>query len=580
MRKNLFTFLSLLLVLSLLAACGSGAAASVQESADASAVESVEEPAEAPAPEPEPEPEPEAISAAEPDSAVEAEAPEEPEELPELELPLTTNGESFKMMLNFPGFLSNFLSSYSEQSCFLKAMEDTGVHIDFQEFSMENMSTQMSLIAASGDYPDYIFDVNMYYAGGSVKALSDEFIMDIADLAEEYAPHYMAVVNSDQAHRNAAYDDEGHMAGFQGYNNIVFSRNGPIIRQDWLDDLNLETPVTVSDWHEVLTAFKDAYGLQDALFMGSTGQDEYHICGAFGSAGIMGMYHKDGVVYSGYNDEGFHEYLKTMAQWYSEGIIGSDFLSRSSNLMDSGVEQAAISGLTGIFFSPANTIEEYTASARSAGDANCQFAALASPTSDDGETDHFGPYQSYTGDHCVSISTTCENPELAVQFLNYFFTPQGQMLVSYGIEGEAYELDADGNPQYTDLILNNQEGIPMLQFCLVKYTLTDMPSVIAADRSWFTYTQDQIDAQLDVWLNSEDGTWTIPPVTLTTEESEAYYGVESDIQTYVEECTVKFIIGDMDINTQWEEYTAQLDTMGIEDGIEIYQAALDRYMAR
>lgn len=578
--KKRINLIALLLVFAMLAACGSTAASSVMSSAPAEE-STAAAPEEAPAPEqesPAEEPAPEA-SAAEASIAEEAVEPE-PVELPAVELPLTTEDVTYTMMMNFPGYLSSFLGSYANHTGFIKAQEDTGITLEFLEISMENMSTQMSLIAASGDYPDLIFNVGQYYAGGAVKALSDEFIMDLADLAEEYAPHYMAVVNSDESHRKSAYDDDGNMAAVQGYINMISARNGAIIRQDWLDELGLATPVTVSDWYDVLTAFKSNYEIPDALFMTASGQDAYHICGAFGSAGIMGMYQVDGTVYSGYNDDGFREYLTTMAKWYAEGLIGSDFLSRSDQLMDSGVEEAAINGQTGIFFSPANVIEDYKNSANSIGDTSCDFAPLASPTSDDGEVDHFGDYRSYAGMNTVSLSTTCIEPELAMQFLNYFYTDEGQMLVNYGIEGEAYELDAEGNPQYTDLILNNQEGIPMVQFCLVKYTVTDMPSIAVENRNWFSYTEEQTQAMTDIWFNSQDGTYTMPPVSLTTDETEEISGIEIDIETYVEECTVKFIIGDMDIETQWEEYTSKLAEMGIDTCVEVYQAALERFNNR
>ncbi len=72
----------------------------------------------------------------------------------------------------------------------------------------------------------------------------------------------------------------------------------------------------------------------------------------------------------------------------------------------------------------------------------------------------------------------------------------------------------------------------------------------------------------------------MPSVTLTTEESETCTGMASDIETYVEECAVKFIIGDMDIETQWDEYLEKLDAMKIDDCIAIYQDALDRYNSR
>lgn len=575
--KTSIRLLALLLVLTLLSACGTTVASSAETSAPTP--ESVQA-ASAPADQASAQEAPEAPAPEEQDSVLEEPSLAEPESLAPVTLPLTTEDITYTLMMNFPGYLSSFLGSYANHTGFIKVQEDTGITLDFLEISMENMSTQMSLMAASGDFPDMIFNVGQYYAGGAVKALSDEFIMDLSDLAEEYAPHYMAVVNSDESHRKSAYDDDGNMAAIQGYKNMISAGNGAIIRQDWLDALDLDTPVTVSDWYDVLTAFKNAYDLPDALFLTSSGQDAYHICGAFGSAGIQGMYQKEGTVYSGYNDEGFRNYLTTMAKWYQEGLVGSDFLSRSDQLMDSGVEEAAINGQTGIFFSPANVIEDYKASAISIGDTGCVFAPLASPTSDDGEVDHFGDYRSYTGMNTVSLSTTCPQPELATQFLNYFFTDEGQLLVNYGIEGEAYELDGNGLPQYTDLILNNQEGIPMVQFCLVKYTVTDMPSIAVEDRNWFSYTQEQKDAMTDIWFNSQDGTYTMPPVSLTTDETEEISGIEIDIETYVEECTVKFIIGDMDIETQWDEYTQKLSDMGLDTCVAVYQDALTRFNNR
>ena len=40
---------------------------------------------------------------------------------------------------------------------------------------------------------------------------------------------------------------------------------GPLIRQDWLDELGLETPETYDELHDVLTAFKDQKGADAAL---------------------------------------------------------------------------------------------------------------------------------------------------------------------------------------------------------------------------------------------------------------------------------------------------------------------------
>jgi len=39
----------------------------------------------------------------------------------------------------------------------------------------------------------------------------------------------------------------------------------------------------------------------------------------------------------------------------------------------------------------------------------------------------------------------------------------------------------------------------------------------------------------------------------------------------------KFITGIADIETGWDEYCATLEKMGVQDVIEVYQAAYDRF---
>ncbi len=53
----------------------------------------------------------------------------------------------------------------------------------------------------------------------------------------------------------------------------------------------------------------------------------------------------------------------------------------------------------------------------------------------------------------------------------------------------------------------------------------------------------------------------------------------SDYESYALECRDKFIIGDMDLETQYEQYENDVRTMGLERALEIKQDAYDRYMA-
>ena len=41
-----------------------------------------------------------------------------------------------------------------------------------------------------------------------------------------------------------------------------------------------------------------------------------------------------------------------------------------------------------------------------------------------------------------------------------------------------------------------------------------------------------------------------------------------------------FITGQKDIEAEWDTYLKTLDDMGLQEVIDVYQAALDRYNAR
>lgn len=567
--------LSILLVLAMLLAF---TACQKAETAPAEPETEVSAPAEAPEAET-------AAPAEEPEAEAAEEPQEEPAEEPQeeapaeaepyvYELPLTTDDITYSIYLNFPPYLGSYIESFSQQSCYIEWQERTGIKLEFYEASDRSaMSTQISLMAASGDFYDLISNMGGYYSGGLVKAISDEIILDLADLCEEYAPCYMSVVNTDEAHRKSVYDDDGQMGAIVTFNNILENGNGAIIRQDWLDDLGLSTPETLGDWHDVLTAFKSNYDISDPLFLVASGQNGTNLAGCFGTAGMSNLYHEDGVVKSGLLDDGFKEYLQMMNQWYNEGLVNNDFFSRSDELRDSGVEPAVLNGQCGIYYSPANTIADYV---NQNVDPNAKLVALAEPTADDGTTNEFNTYPSYVGMNSMSISATCPQPELAVQFLDYLYSEEGQLLCNYGIEGEAFEYDENGEAQWTDLVVNNPE-IPMVPFCRNLYTLLDMPSLYVLERTWASYNQEQIDALLTTWNYGYSK--SLPALSLTTEENEIYNGYITDIDTYVEEQVVKFIIGEVSFD-QWETFTSTVEQMHIQDCIDVYQTAFDRYNSR
>ena len=67
--------------------------------------------------------------------------------------------------------------------------------------------------------------------------------------------------------------------------------------------------------------------------------------------------------------------------------------------------------------------------------------------------------------------------------------------------------------------------------------------------------------------------------TLSLAEAEIETQYMTDIETAADEWILGFIVGNRDIETQWDEYISILESLHIQDVIDCYQSALDRYYA-
>lgn len=48
----------------------------------------------------------------------------------------------------------------------------------------------------------------------------------------------------------------------------------------------------------------------------------------------------------------------------------------------------------------------------------------------------------------IAITSSCKNPELAIEWCDYWYGEEGYYLLNFGVEGESYDM-VDGKPVYT-----------------------------------------------------------------------------------------------------------------------------------
>ncbi len=274
-------------------------------------------------------------------------------------------------------------------------------------------------------------------------------------------------------------------------------------------------------------------------------------------------------------EDGYREYLQTMHKWMSEGLIDVDL----ATLTNDQVSAKITNGSAGASFGWCGSSLGTWTSAGRATEEDFTLVSAPYPTVEKGDKPEFGQKDNdFVNMGCAVITTSCENVELAARLLDYAYSDEGHMLFNFGIEGTSYTME-NGEPVYTDLILNNPDL--SITHAMSGYIRANYNGPFVQDEAYADqyYVLDEQKEALAVWSDTNADKHIIPPVTPTVEESKEQAQIMNEINTYRDEMTLKFILGNKSFD-EWDDYVETIREMNLDRVLEIQNAALERYQAR
>lgn len=447
---------------------------------------------------------------------------------------------------------------------FYPALEEmTNVHMDFTAVGVDAAQEQFNLLVAGGDYPDLWYNCWDFYPGGGQMALEDEVWMDLAPYMDQL-PNYSAALDSDPDYMKYAMLETGAIPQFYAIYTNTYARAGKVIRGDWLDALNLEVPDTNEKLYETAKAFKAEYGIADFMDGTNDPDDEFW---------SLDFYVMDGIVKYGYMEEDMTiPQLKNKAKWYDEGLVSQETIIGSRTR-----EETFSMVFNGEIGSWEAELDMFFTFNNNAKDPNFRMEPL--PLIKNSEGIAYGSVQDNPIGNSITVSTTTDQLDLILDYFDYWYTDEIVMMANWGVEGETYNLDENGQPVYTDMVLNYEEGINL---AMMVYCIDYGPTIIDYTRNQSGYDDAQ-KAALALWSDFEDDPYRYPDwvkKSMTSEEGEVIGTYLTDVETYVDETVPKIVFGEYDIDTFYPEFKATLVELGIEKILEVYQAVYDRGMAR
>lgn len=572
MKKKLL--LSLLLVLALLLGVLGGCGTPTSEVSASEAEVSVEAPSAAP--------EPTAAPASAEESAAEASVAEEPEVLGPEAYYASEELTEISLMFQFPAFFQGFFPEGWGGSDWWKVFgEKTNTQWNLQEVSNLAWQENVNLLCASGDLPDTVCNLGSVYNGGIAAAMRDEQVVDISGLVEEYAPHYFEKLSADEYTLKCAMTDDGAMGNMYPMLEEPFPvTSGLWIRQDWLDELNMEIPTTPDALYDTLVAFRDTFGATTGFYQqirANTNQAAVEAEGIWNAFGRPNFYLDEaGTIQYGPMQDYFYDYIGFLQKLAQEGLfLTSDMTDQRSN-------ELFATGSIGLEGDSPDNVESYIILLSEEEQQKCKLVPMAAL----GEPTEFAPNTTYISSDAggmISISGNCQKPEVVLKALDYLFTDEGFILSSFGIEGEGFTYNDAGEPELTELVLNNPDGIPA-RAAMGYFMNPGIPGLIDYTRGQVVWDDVQ-KSSIEIWNSAYTGdsmTVAIDSLTLTAEEQDAISVNLSDMITYANEWINGVIFsGNALTDASIEEFQKTMkDTMHVEDILKVYNDAYERFENR
>lgn len=456
-----------------------------------------------------------------------------------------------------------------------KIEEATGVNITFKLMTKE----EYNYMLASGKYPDVM--VAYLYNGEVLDLFNRGVVIDVSELVEKESTYLKAIYEENPDIYREAQTNDGKLIYFPSLNPMKsdedfyrLAYSGLIIRQDWLDKLGLKVPTDIEEWHRVLTAFKNedpnGNGIADEIPFDDL---RYSIFGAaFGVFEGISLNRENQVIYGPMEDE-YKEFLTTMNQWYEEGLIGQSAVTGSSKWSDANI----INDISGAFYGLDNAWRVYLPSLLET-NGEAMLTAVPIPKAEDGESyASMANLKTHIRNQVTVITSACRNPEAAMRIIDYMYSEEGSDYLTWGIEGETYQVGANGSkyllPGALEIAEDGYINLHHVAIGHIAFPKYDGETVVLQ-----TYPEEQLVAE-KVWANCNTSLIYPPNILFSVKDRQKVNELLTDIGKYVEEMRMAYVTGEESLDT-FDEFRATLVEMGIEEVIEIYSKNYKKYLEK
>lgn len=465
--------------------------------------------------------------------------------------------------------------------------EKTGIKIEW-DLVTGDVRQAINLQIASDDYSDIFLGFS--FARSEQAAYYDQGVfIDMTDLVEEHGYYIKKMFEDDPTIEPKVRHTENKILGLPSIAGDAATETTykMWVYKPWLDKLGAEVPQTTEEFYQLLKRFKtedpNGNGIADEIPLagrnsrgGHSGIDTY-IMNSFLTWSTYGFAIDENgdAVFAPIQDEA-REGIRYLRKLYKEGLIHPDsFVMDRARITAMGENEIPILGCA-----PAMTSAHFTVGGSPSGRMN-EYVALP-PLEGPGGFRQALAGNGDPGCTSFSITSSCENPAAAIKWADWFYSEEGY-LKSKAQSGfrraKDGEVGFDGAPAKfaLDTVETTEQGDVQNKNWLSKalsywpkansVSLQDnTKDAIRKKNAYDAYLLYQPYSRFDAIIND----FPVP-----TDVAEEYLEFRANMKAEIDSGFVSFIIGEKDIETEWDAYVSKFYDLGLERYTEIVQDYLD-----
>lgn len=442
-----------------------------------------------------------------------------------------------------------FRNGNEAQVPYFQELQDiTGYPLELQFLSTDNPMQKLTLELASGTP----YDLIKVTRGDFATISAQNVLTPLDDLLSEYGPNVLDATDTTEFWQTVTVDDK--IMGVLAYKDRYSPLNAFIVRTDILAKHNLSMPTTIDEFTQLLTSLKTAE--PDKIPLASVKLNQLdQIKGTFGIP--VAWQEKNGELVPSVISEGNRDFLRYMKNLYDNGLLDPEFAAVTGVQKREkwSAEKCVVMAFNWGDWQYVRTLDQTNSAVTWD-----LTKALVGPTGLSGvEMSNYGPNA-----NAFVIPITAEHPVDTMKWLNISCDYETAKLLRVGTEGKEFIANADGT-----------------------FTATDQMIPSRGDAWYFTIGREDITAEYgDLILQTEDSyvkkTWqmlreasidvAVPNAIALYQTPTAVASINSGLNALVEQWQIGFVMGDYNLDTQWDQFVKEWLAEGGQTCIDEYNA--------